>query len=116
MQPAYERYRSGCRMISILTNLDVPLFDTERVSHIHYASYDLPTMLERLKQEALVQVLVYVARSPDILTPHCSASPTNNSQSRAIRFRRIRAKNGLPRGNHPRKECRLRTVAFPLSP
>ena len=73
MQPAYERYRSGCRKISLLTNLDVQLFDTERVSQIHYASYDLPTMLERLKQEALVQVLVYVARSPDILTPHCSA-------------------------------------------
>ena len=73
MHSAYERYRSGCQIISLLTNLDVQLFDTEGVSQSRYAPYDLPTKLERLKQEALVQVLVYVARSPDILTPHCSA-------------------------------------------
>ncbi len=57
MHPAYEQYRSGCQLISILTNLEVQLFDTERVSQIHYASYDLPTVLERYKQVALVQVL-----------------------------------------------------------
>ena len=49
MHPAYEQYTSGCQMISLLTNLDVQLFDTEGVSQIHYAPYDLPTILERLK-------------------------------------------------------------------
>jgi two-component system response regulator YesN len=57
MQAAYEQYTSGCKMISILTNLEVQLFDNERVSQIHYASYDLPNVIERFKQEALVQVL-----------------------------------------------------------
>src|SRR5437773_8674299 len=57
MQAAYEQYRSGCQLISILTNLEVQLFDHERVSQIHYASYDLPNVIERYKQEALVQIL-----------------------------------------------------------
>jgi hypothetical protein len=35
----------------------VQLFDTEGVSQIHYAPYDLPTILERLKQKALVHIL-----------------------------------------------------------
>jgi two-component system, response regulator YesN len=72
MQPAYEKYKSGCQMISLLTNLEVQLFDNERVSLLHYARYDLPNVLERLKQEALVHVLqqplvkdcVYVFRDP----------------------------------------------------
>jgi len=57
MQAAYEQYRAGCQLISILTNLEVQLFDNERVSQIHYASYDLPTVIERYKQAALVHVL-----------------------------------------------------------
>src|SRR5437773_11011326 len=57
MQPAYEKYKSGCQMISLLTNLEVQLFDNERVSQIHYASYDLPNVIKRYKREALVHVL-----------------------------------------------------------
>jgi two-component system response regulator YesN len=57
MQPAYEQYKSGCQMISLLTNLDVQLFDNEGVSQLRYASYDLPTVIERLTQEALVHIL-----------------------------------------------------------
>jgi two-component system, response regulator YesN len=57
MQPAFEQYRSGCRMISILTNLEVQVFDAEKVLQIHFARYDLPNVLEHLRQEALVQVL-----------------------------------------------------------
>ena len=57
MHPAYGQYTSGCHMISLLTNLDVQLFDTEEVSQIHYAPYDLPTLLERLKQKALAHIL-----------------------------------------------------------
>jgi two-component system, response regulator YesN len=33
------------------------LFDTEGVSQLHYAHHDLPTVIERLKQEALVHIL-----------------------------------------------------------
>jgi AraC-like DNA-binding protein len=44
-------------MISLLTNLNVQLFDTEGVSQIRYAPYDLPPILERLKQKALVHIL-----------------------------------------------------------
>lgn len=57
MQPTYEQYTSGCQMISLLTNLEVQLFDIERVLRLHYARYDLPAVLERLKQEALLRVL-----------------------------------------------------------
>jgi two-component system response regulator YesN len=57
MQPTYEQYRSGCRMISLLTNLEVQVFDTDGVSQLRYARYDLPTVLERLKQKALVHIL-----------------------------------------------------------
>jgi two-component system response regulator YesN len=57
MQAAYEQYISGCQLISILTNLEVQLFDHERISQIHYASYDLPNVIERYKQATLVQVL-----------------------------------------------------------
>jgi len=44
-------------MISLLTNLEVQLFDHERVSQIHYAYYDLPTVIERYKPAALVHIL-----------------------------------------------------------
>jgi hypothetical protein len=72
MHPAYEQYTSGCRMISILTNLEVQLFNTDGVAQLRYAGYDLPTLLERLKQKALVHILqqpfvkehVYVFRDP----------------------------------------------------
>ncbi|HJT58298.1 MAG TPA: AraC family transcriptional regulator [Ktedonobacteraceae bacterium] len=57
MQPAFEQYRSGCRMISILTNLEVQVFDAGRVLQVHVARYDLPAVLEHLRREALVQVL-----------------------------------------------------------
>jgi len=57
MHPAYEQYTSGCQMISLLTNLEVQLFDIDGVLQLRYARYDLPTMLERFKQEALVQIL-----------------------------------------------------------
>lgn len=57
MQTEYEQYRSGCKMISILTNLEVQLFDAEGVSQGRYSTYDLPTLLERLKQKALVHIL-----------------------------------------------------------
>jgi AraC-like DNA-binding protein len=57
MQPAYEQYKSGCQVISLLTNLEVQLFDNEGNSQLHYARYDLPNVLERLKKEALVHVL-----------------------------------------------------------
>lgn len=58
MQPtAYEQYTSGCHLISILTNLEVQLFDNEGVSQLRYAHYDLPTVLERLKQDALERIL-----------------------------------------------------------
>ncbi len=48
MQPEYEQYRPGCRMISLLTNLEVHVFDTDGVSQLRYARNDLPTVLERL--------------------------------------------------------------------
>src|SRR5947209_14106570 len=72
MQFAYEQYTSGCQIISLLTNLEVQVFDTEGVSQIRYALYDLPTVLEPLKQKALVHILqqpfvkehVYVFRDP----------------------------------------------------
>ena len=57
MQAAYEQYRSGCQLISTLTNLEVQLFDHERVSQLHYASYELPTLLEHYKHATLVHVL-----------------------------------------------------------
>src|SRR5947209_4243705 len=57
MQAAYEQYTSGCQMIALLTNLEVQLFDNEGGSQLHYASYDLPNVIERYKQEALVHVL-----------------------------------------------------------
>ncbi len=57
MHSAYEQYTSGCQMISLLTNLDVQLFDTEGLSQIHYAPCDLSALLERLKQKALVHIL-----------------------------------------------------------
>lgn len=57
MQPAFEQYRPGCRMISILTNLEVQVFDAEKVLQVHFARYDLPNVLEHLRQEALAQVL-----------------------------------------------------------
>jgi len=57
MHPAYEQYTSGCQIISLLTNLEVQVFDTEGVSQLRYAPYDLPTLLERLKQKALVHIL-----------------------------------------------------------
>lgn len=60
MQAIYERHISGCQMISILTCLDVQLFDNEGVSQCHFAHYDLPHVLEHFKQEAFVQILQQV--------------------------------------------------------
>ena len=57
MQTDYKQYLSGCKMISILTNLEVQLFDAEGVSQVRYSTYDLPVLLERLKQKALVHIL-----------------------------------------------------------
>lgn len=57
MQQTFEQYRAGCRMISILTNLEVQVFDAEQVLQIHMARSDLPAVLEYLRREALVQVL-----------------------------------------------------------
>ena len=57
IHPAYEQYTSGCHIISLLTNLEVQLFDNGRVLQIHYASYDLPTVLERYKQATLIHIL-----------------------------------------------------------
>ncbi|GAC1566185.1 MAG: hypothetical protein NVS2B2_38750 [Ktedonobacteraceae bacterium] len=59
MQSAYKQYTAGCHIIESLTNLDVQVFDTERISQIHYASYDLPSVIEQYKQAALVHVLQY---------------------------------------------------------
>lgn len=52
-----EQYRSACHMISALTNLEVQVFDAARVLQIHVTDYELPAILEQLRQEALVQVL-----------------------------------------------------------
>jgi AraC-like DNA-binding protein len=57
MLPTDEQYASRCQMISLLTNLEVQVFDVERALRLHYARYDLPAVLERLKQEALIRVL-----------------------------------------------------------
>lgn len=57
MRPAYEQYRAGCQMFSLLTNLEVQVFDTDGVPQFRYALYDLPTLLERLKQKSLVHSL-----------------------------------------------------------
>lgn len=57
MQPTLEQYSPGCRIISILTNLEVQIFDTEKVLQIHVARYELPQVLEHLRKEALVPVL-----------------------------------------------------------
>jgi len=57
MQSVFEQYRPGCRMISVLTNLEVQLFDAEQVLQVHFARYDLPNVLEHLRQEALAQLL-----------------------------------------------------------
>jgi AraC-like DNA-binding protein len=57
IHPAYEQYMSGCHMISLLTNLEVQLFNTDGVVQLRYASYDLPTLIERLKQRKLVHIL-----------------------------------------------------------
>ncbi len=70
MQPVHEQYCSGCQLISLLTDLDVHLFDTERASRLHYARYDLPKVIRHFEQEALVHILelplvkdcVYVVR------------------------------------------------------
>src|SRR5579875_956990 len=59
MQSTLEYFRSGCSIISLLTNLEVQVFDHERISQIHYARYDLPAVLEYLKQEELVRILQY---------------------------------------------------------
>jgi two-component system, response regulator YesN len=57
MQPAYEQYKSGCQLISLLTNLEVQLFDSGGNSQLHYARYNLPDVLESLKKEALAHIL-----------------------------------------------------------
>ena len=57
MQPTYEQYRYGCQLLSILTNLEVQLFDTQRISQLRCARSALPQVLEDLKQQALVHIL-----------------------------------------------------------
>ncbi|HLJ35118.1 MAG TPA: AraC family transcriptional regulator [Ktedonobacteraceae bacterium] len=57
MQPTLEHFRSGCSIISLLTNLEVQVFDNEKVLQVHYARYDLPIVLEHLKQEEFVRIL-----------------------------------------------------------
>lgn len=57
MQPVYERYRSGCSLIWLLTNLDVQVFDQAGTVQLHYARHDLPVLIERLKQEMLAHLL-----------------------------------------------------------
>ncbi len=57
MQSLYEQYRSGCSLIWLLTNLDVQIFDRVGALQLHYARSDLPTVIERLKQEALARFL-----------------------------------------------------------
>ena len=47
MLPTDEQYASRCQMISLLTNLEVQVFDVERALRLHYARYDLPAVLER---------------------------------------------------------------------
>ncbi len=57
MQPAYEQYRDGCQLLSLLTNLEVHLFDAQGGSQLHCARFALPQVLEELKQQALVHIL-----------------------------------------------------------
>lgn len=57
MHSIYESYISGCQMISLLTNLEVQVFDNQGISQLHYARYDLPAVLERFKQQAFTQIL-----------------------------------------------------------
>ena len=57
MQSVYEQYRSGCSLIWLLTNLDVQAFDQARALQLHFARYDLPAVLERLRQDALARIL-----------------------------------------------------------
>jgi two-component system response regulator YesN len=91
MQPVYEQYKSGCQIISILTNLEVQAFDNESVLQLHYARYDLPPVLERLKQAALVHVLqqsflqehVYVFRD-SIQLEFLAAGLWDGSENRGV--------------------------------
>ena len=62
-----EQYRSTCHMLSALTNLDVQVFDPEKALQIHVAHYELPTILEQLWQETLVQVLRPIVRGQILL-------------------------------------------------
>lgn len=57
MSPDIEQHRSACHMLSALTNLDVQVFDAAKALQIYVAHYELPAALERLRQEALLQVL-----------------------------------------------------------
>ncbi len=52
-----EQYHSACRMISVLTNLEVQIFDAEKALQLHVARYDLPAALEQMRQDALIQML-----------------------------------------------------------
>jgi two-component system response regulator YesN len=52
-----EQYHSACRMISVLTNLEVQMFDAEKARQIQIARYDLPAALEQMRQDALIQML-----------------------------------------------------------
>jgi two-component system response regulator YesN len=72
MQPAFEQYRPGCRMISILTNLEVQVFDAEKALQLHVARYDLPNVLEHLRQAALVQILQQPFRKEHVYVFHDS--------------------------------------------
>jgi YesN/AraC family two-component response regulator len=70
MAASYERYNSGCRMISVPTNLEVHLFDEQGNVQIHYARYDLPAVLERLKQEALLHILPHALERDHVYVFH----------------------------------------------
>ncbi len=72
MQPAFEQCKAGCSIISLLTNLEVQVFDDKKISQLYYARYDLPAVLAQLKQNALVHILqqtlarehIYIFRAP----------------------------------------------------
>ena len=63
MQPAYEQYRPACRMISLLTNLEVQLFDAVRIEEAKY-------MLEQ-GDESIAKLLSVSAITTPIISQRC---------------------------------------------
>ncbi len=57
MQSVYESYRLSCQMISLLTYLEVRLFDQDKKLESYYAPHDLPAVIEQFKQETLAYIL-----------------------------------------------------------